>query len=182
MPVLGKYNFDHSVSCSQEKLGAYIHLTYRATSQKVWHKHGAPQLGRRLNQWTNMDYFLITGPCTLSSMWSIIRAWRGFCIDFFSGKIVITSAWAGGSSTRRAAAGRAGRAAHGRALASTPQKEFVLCWKRVVTGQKNVWPFIISTLIYQTIFCAVLCISMPASWVGKYQFLCNFPFIKCFSS
>ena len=123
-----------------------------------------------LDQWTNMDYFLITGPCTLSSMWSIIRAWRGFCIDFFSGKIVITSAWAGGSSTVRAAAGRAGRAgraAHGRALASTPQKEFLLCWKRVVTGQKNVWPFIISTLIYQTIFCAVLCISIPAGIMSR---------------
>ena len=47
---LQKNNFGHTkvlpqCQCSQEKLGAYIHLTYRATSQKVWHKHGAPQLG-----------------------------------------------------------------------------------------------------------------------------------------
>ena len=36
-----------------------------------------------LNQWTNMDYFLITGPCTLSSMWSIIRAWSRLLYRLF---------------------------------------------------------------------------------------------------
>ena len=45
-----------------------------------------------LEQWTNMDYFLISEPCTLSSMWSIIKALERLCVDFFSGKIVITSA------------------------------------------------------------------------------------------
>ena len=88
LSCLQKNNFGHTkvlpqCQCSQEKLGAYIHLTYRATSQKVWHKHGATQLGRRLDQWTNMDHFLITGPCTLSSMWSIIRAWSRLLYRLF---------------------------------------------------------------------------------------------------
>ena len=36
-----------------------------------------------LEQWTNMDYFLISEPCTLSSMWSIIKVGRGFVCTFF---------------------------------------------------------------------------------------------------
>ena len=111
-----------------------IHPSNRATSQKVWHKHGAPQLGRWLDQWTNMDYFLITGPCTLSSMWSIIRAWRGFCIDFFSGKIVITSAWAAAAVQGwQARPGRVGQGGQGSSRAGTgidPPKGILIVLKK----------------------------------------------------
>lgn len=177
MSVAARRNQGHTCS----------HPSNRATSQKVWHKHGAPQLGRRLDQWTNMDYFLITGPCTLSSMWSIIRAWRGFCIDFFSGKIVITSAWAGGSSTRRAE-GRGGPVWAGQLTGGhrhRPPKRNSYCVEKGLWLDKKMYGrlSLVHWYIRQfSVLCYVVCISMPASWVGKYQFLCNFPFIKCFSS
>ena len=65
-----------NIKCTLEKLGVTKGMA------QTW----------GLEQWTNMDYFLISEPCTLSSMWSIIRALERLCVDFFSGKIVITSA------------------------------------------------------------------------------------------
>ena len=84
LSCLQKNNFGHTKVLPQCQLQSGetrgIHPSYVQSNVS---KGMAQTWGSWLNQWTNMDYFLITGPCTLSSMWSIIRAWRGFCIDFF---------------------------------------------------------------------------------------------------
>ena len=122
-----------------------------------------------LEQWTNMDYFLISEPCTLSSMWSIIRALERLCVDFFSGKIVITSAWAPVYRRYRQTwvDGRAG----------DPPKRNSYCVEKGLWLDKKMYSRLSLVHWYIRQFSVLL---WPASWVGKYQFLCNFPFIKCF--
>ena len=70
------------------------------------------------------------------------------------------------SGRQQYGAGSRGQGGQGSSRAGTgidPPKGILIVLKKGCDWTKNVWPFIISTLIYQTIFCAVLCISMPAS-------------------
>ena len=93
---------------------------------------------------------------------------EALCV-LFSGKIVITSAWA--PVYRRC------RQSWVHRRAGDPPKRNSYCVEKGLWLDKKMYSRLSLVHWYIRQFSVLL---WPASWVGKYQFLCNFPFIKCF--